>query len=280
MTTCLLRHADDRFTLSPLSLPFPQIICTIGPSCWSVDKLIEMIDAGMNVARLNFSHGDHERHGESVRAIRAAVAARPGSHVAIMLDTKGPEIRTGLLKDHKSVTLKAGQDLLLTTDYSIEGDNTKLALSYKALPTSVKPGSTILMADGTVVCEVKECNPAEGTVRVTVLSDATIGEKKNCNLPGVVVDLPTITEKDRDDLVNFGLRYGVDMIAASFVRKASDITTIRECLGPAGRAIRIIAKIENQEGLHNYDEIVKAADGIMVARGVSGGRRYTMEPQS
>lgn len=245
-----------------------KIICTIGPACWTVEKLIEMIDAGMCVARLNFSHGDHEVHAKSVRAVREAVAARPGSHVAIMLDTKGPEIRTGTLKEHKPVSLVAGQDLVITTDYSVEGDNTRIACSYAALPTSVHVGSTILIADGSLVTEVKEIL-ADG-VRVTVLNSATIGEKKNMNLPGVVVDLPTITEKDRDDIVNFGIRHSIDMIAASFVRKASDIEFIREVLGPAGRHIRIIAKIENQEGLHNYDGIVEAADGIMVARGDLG----------
>ena len=132
----------------------------------------------------------------------------------------------------------------------------------------MRVGSSILIADGSVVAEVKALLP-DGVV-VKVMNSATIGEKKNMNLPGVIVDLPTITEKDRDDLVNFGVRYGVDMIAASFVRKASDIATIRSVLGPAGRHIKIIAKIENQEGLHNYEEIVRAADGIMVARGDLG----------
>lgn len=185
-----------------------------------------------------------------------------------MLDTKGPEIRTGLLKDHKSITLTEGQDLFITTDYTIEGDSSRIACSYKTLPKSVKVGQQILIADGTLVCEVKELK--EDGVLVKVCNNVTIGEKKNMNLPGVIVDLPTITEKDRDDLVNFGLKYGVDMIAASFVRKGSDIDVIRDVLGPAGRDIKIIAKIENQEGLHNYDEILKAADGIMVARGDLG----------
>lgn len=203
-----------------------------------------------------------------MRNIREAVRQRPGSHVAIMLDTKGPEIRTGLLKDHKPVTLVEGQDLEIVTDYSLEGDSNTIACSYKTLPTSVKVGGQILIADGTLVTEVKEIR--ESSVVVKVLNNVTIGEKKNMNLPGVVVDLPTITEKDQDDLVNFGLKYGVDMIAASFVRKASDIAVIREVLGPAGRHIQIIAKIENQEGLHNYDDILKAADGIMVARGDLG----------
>lgn len=158
--------------------------------------------------------------------------------------------------------------MVISTDYTAEGDNTKITCSYKALPTSVKVGSTILIADGTVVTQVASIG--DDHVVVKVLNNASIGEKKNMNLPGVIVDLPTITEKDRDDLVNFGLRYGVDMIAASFVRKASDIDTIRGVLGPAGRHVKIIAKIENQEGLHNYDDIVKAADGIMVARGDLG----------
>lgn len=207
-------------------------------------------------------------HGDTVKKIRAALKERPGAHVALMLDTKGPEIRTGLLKDHKSVTLVEGQDLEIVTDYTVEGDNTRIACSYKSLPTSVKVGGQILIADGTLVCEVKEIR-AE-SVLVKVCNNVSIGEKKNMNLPGVIVDLPTITEKDRDDLVNFGLKYGVDMIAASFVRKASDIDVIKSVLGPAGRHIKIVAKIENQEGLHNYDEILRAADGIMVARGDLG----------
>lgn len=188
-----------------------------------------------------------QRHGETVRAIRAAVQQRPGSYVGIMLDTKGPEIRTGLLKDHKPVSLKEGQSLEIITDYSVEGDANTITCSYKTLPTSVKPGSTILAADGTLSMTVTEVR--ESSVIVRVCNDATIGEKKNMNLPGVLVDLPTITEKDRDDLINFGLKYGVDMIAASFVRKASDVAYIREVLGPAGRHIKIISKIENQEGL-------------------------------
>ena len=162
----------------------------------------------------------------------------------------------------------SGQELFISTDYAAEGDARRITCSYAALPRSVKVGGAILIADGTVVCEVKAI--ADDGVLVTVMNNATIGERKNMNLPGVVVDLPTITDKDRDDLVNFGLRYGVDMIAASFVRKASDIAVIRETLGPAGRAIKVIAKIENQEGLHNYEDIVKVADGIMVARGDLG----------
>lgn len=228
----------------------------------------------MNVARLNFSHGDHAAHGETIGRIRAALKERPAAQLAIMLDTKGPEIRTGLLKadaaGKKSVTLVEGQDLVISTDYAAEGDSSRITCSYSALPTSVVVGQPILIADGTLMCTVKELRPADGSILVRVNNSVSIGEKKNMNLPGVIVDLPTITEKDRDDLVNFGIKYGVDMIAASFVRKASDIAVIKEVLGPAGRGIKIVAKIENQEGLHNYDDILQAADGIMVARGDLG----------
>lgn len=222
----------------------------------------------MNVARLNFSHGDHATHGATVARIREAVAARPGAHVAIMLDTKGPEIRTGLLVNHAPISLVEGQALEITTDYSIEGTSSRISCSYPSLPTSVRVGSRILVADGTLVCEVTDILPAG--VRVRVLCSVTLGEKKNMNLPGVIVDLPTITDKDRDDLVNFGLVHGVDMIAASFVRKASDVAHIREVLGPAGRHVKIVSKIENQEGLANFDEVLAATDGVMVARGDLG----------
>ncbi len=141
--------------------------------------------------------------------------------------------------------MKEGQDLEIVTDYSVLGDTTRIACSYKTLPTSVAVGSTILIADGTLMCTVKELRAA--SVLVRVCNNVKIGEKKNMNLPGVIVDLPTITEKDKSDLVDFGVHYNVDMIAASFVRKASDIATIRETLGVAGRHIKIVAKIENQE---------------------------------
>eukprot|EP00331_Platyophrya_macrostoma_P019660 CAMPEP_0176475594 /NCGR_PEP_ID=MMETSP0127-20121128/43691_1 /TAXON_ID=938130 /ORGANISM="Platyophrya macrostoma, Strain WH" /LENGTH=434 /DNA_ID=CAMNT_0017871203 /DNA_START=292 /DNA_END=1596 /DNA_ORIENTATION=- len=207
-------------------------------------------------------------HGETVERLREAFKQRKDKQCAIMLDTKGPEIRTGLLKDHKAINLKKGQDLEITTDYTFEGDSNKIACSYKSLPTSVKEGAQILIADGSLVCKVKKI--IENGVIVEVLNDANIGEKKNMNLPGVIVDLPTITEKDEDDLVNFGLKHGVDMIAASFIRKASDVEYIRDVLGPRGAHIQIISKIENQEGLQNYEEILEASDGIMVARGDLG----------
>lgn len=259
---------DQIFDTIDLKNRKTKIICTMGPSCWDVDMLVKMLDSGMDVARLNFSHGDHKTHGQTVDNIREAMKQRPQKTCAIMLDTKGPEIRTGLLRDNKPVDLVAGQELLIVTDYSIEGDNKRIACSYKSLPQTVSVGGTIFIADGSLTCEVAEI--LEGGVKVIVKNNCKLGEKKNMNLPGAIIDLPTLTEKDEDDIVEFGLKKGIDLIAASFVRKASDIDYIRDVLGPRGAHVKIIAKIENQEGLHNYDEILSAADGIMVARGDLG----------
>jgi len=209
-----------------------------------------------------------QTHAATVEKLRAAAAERPDCNLAILLDTKGPEIRTGFLKDGKSVVLSKGQDLFITTDYDVKGDDKVLACTYKALPTTTSPGCTILAADGALVMTVKECR--EDGVLVTVENDAVLGERKNMNLPGAIVDLPTVTDKDRKDLTEFAVPYDVDFIAASFVRKGSDITTIRDLLGEAGSHIKIIAKIENKEGLENFEAILEAADGIMVARGDLG----------
>merc|ERR1719271_146195 len=232
----------------------------------------KLIEAGMNCARLNFSHGSHEAHGGVVERLQEAMQRYPDKHVGILLDTKGPEIRTGFFKEEcgGKIELKQGQDLKLITDYDVEGDSTTLAVTYKALPTSVKPGNQILMADGSVVLEVKKCNPDEGSVDCIVMNNATIGERKNMNLPGVHVDLPVLGEKDKDDILNFGIPQGVNYIAASFVQSGKDVDDIRELLGRRGRHIKIISKIENEAGLKNFDEILAKTDGIMVARGDLG----------
>jgi len=167
------------------------VVCTLGPACWSVDMLVKMLDAGMNVARLNFSHGDHKTHGRSIEHLRDALKQRPGKQCAVMLDTKGPEIRTGMLKDGKAIELKAGQILKIVTDYHVLGDTSQIACSYKSLPKTVKPGSTIFVADGSLTCEVTECK--EDHVVVKCKNSCTLGERKNMNLPGAVVDLPTLT---------------------------------------------------------------------------------------
>jgi pyruvate kinase len=213
---------------------------------------------------------------------------------AVLLDTKGPEIRTGMLVDGKAVELVKGAKLTLTTDYGHLGTASRVAVSYKHLARDVKAGGKILMADGAVLLEVVRADTVKGEVECTCLNTAKLGERKNVNLPGVVVDLPTLTEKDEDDLVNWGVKNSVDFIAASFVRKGSDVRAIRAVLAaaaqssaaPGGAAdassegdvwgsspptgIRIVAKVENQEGLANFDDILHEADGIMVARGDLG----------
>ncbi|CAI5726696.1 unnamed protein product [Peronospora destructor] len=245
-----------------------KIFCTLGPACWSEKSLLELIDAGMNVARFNFSHGDHASHLACLNRLRGALTKRPNKNVAIMLDTKGPEIRTGFLANKDKVTIEKDSLIELTTDYEFLGDETKLACSYPQLPESVQVGGSVLVADGLLVLTVTEINDTSIIVRAN--NTATIGERKNMNLPGCKVMLPTLTEKDEDDLVNFGLVYGVDYIAASFVRMGQDIVNIRKVLGLRGRGIKIIAKIENQEGLENFDEILAKTDGVMVARGDLG----------
>lgn len=245
-----------------------KIVCTLGPACNKVEQLVDMIDAGMNVARLNFSHGDHTSHGKQVEALHEAMKQRPDKQVAIMLDTKGPEIRTGLLKDGKPIELKRNQALEIHTDYTLHGDETMITCSYKSLPTSVNVGSRIFIADGSVTCIVKELK--EHSVMVEVMNDAKIGERKNMNLPGCQVDLPILSEKDKNDIVEFGTKHNIDLVAASFVQSAANIETIRNVLGPKQAHVKIISKIENQAGLNNYDDILRVGDGIMVARGDLG----------
>jgi pyruvate kinase len=247
-----------------------KIICTMGPSCWDVEMLVKLIDAGMNVARLNFSHGDHEAHGACVARIREASAQRPNKPVAILLDTKGPEIRTGFFKEEcgGKIELTKGQELKLVIDYSFKGDNTCFALSYDKLCHAVKPGGKILIADGSLSLEVKSIG--DDHVITEVLNSAKLGERKNCNLPGVKVELPVLQEKDKKDLLQFGIPQGVDFVAASFVQTKDDVELIRKTLGLRGRSVKIISKIENEEGLNNFDEICDASDGIMVARGDLG----------
>jgi len=250
-----------------------KIVCTLGPACWDVkgpNQLEELIDAGMSVARFNFSHGDHAAHKACLDRLREA-AANKGKHVAVLLDTKGPEIRSGFFADDaKKINLTKGETIVLTTDYSHKGDSTKLACSYASLATSVKVGQQILVADGSLVLTVLSCDPGAGEISCNIENNASIGERKNMNLPGVIVDLPTLVDKDINDIQEWGIPNKIDFIAPSFVRKASDVARIREVLGPDNQHVKIICKIENQEGLDNYDEILAASDGIMVARGDLG----------
>ncbi|AEF94544.1 pyruvate kinase [Desulfotomaculum nigrificans CO-1-SRB] len=241
-----------------------KIVCTIGPASENVETLKKMMLAGMNVARLNFSHGTHEDHGRRIKAIRQA-AAEVGKNIAIMLDTKGPEIRLKTFAN-PPVTLEQGQRFTLTTR-DIVGDNTIVAVTYSDLPNDVKPGSRIAIADGLIELEVESVDGPD--VHCRVINGGKLSNQKGVNLPGVNVNLPSLTERDIAD-IKFGLEQGVDFIAASFIRKASDVLAIRQIVEEYGAEVDIIAKIESRQGVDNLADIINVADGIMVARGDLG----------
>ncbi|KAL4526617.1 hypothetical protein Ndes2526A_g01058 [Nannochloris sp. 'desiccata'] len=222
---------DAILSHQPQPLNKTKVICTLGPASRTIPILCDMLQNGMNVARFNFSHGSHEYHQETLNNLRSAMR-ETGIMCAVMLDTKGPEIRTGFLENEQPVILT--------------------------------------QADGSISLEVVSTNPAAGTVVAKCLNTAKLGERKNVNLPGVIVDLPTLTEKDIDDLVSWGVPNEIDLIAASFVRKGSDLDYIRSVLGPKGQYIKIISKVENHEGVSNFDDILAKSDAIMVARGDLG----------
>ncbi|UAL46508.1 pyruvate kinase [Sutcliffiella horikoshii] len=242
-----------------------KIVCTIGPASESVETLIQLMEAGMNVTRLNFSHGDYEEHGARIRNIREAVE-RTGKNVAILLDTKGPEIRTHTMQDG-AIELVQGNEITISMEEVI-GTTEKFSITYPGLMEDVHPGSRILLDDGLIGLEVLEVGDNE--IRTKILNSGTLKNKKGVNVPGVKVNLPGITEKDAND-IRFGIEQGVDFIAASFVRRASDVLEIRELLEAHNATdIQIIPKIENQEGVDNINEILEVSDGLMVARGDLG----------
>lgn len=246
--------------------PKTKIVCTIGPATKEPEQLLRLIEAGMNICRLNFSHGDHEYHSQTIANIRE-VQGSSNRVVAIMLDTKGPEIRTGKLKEDKDVELVKGQEFVFTTDMTHEGDTKMVAVAYKNFPKVLIEGDSVLVDDG--LLEMTVLRFSDTTVTCRVNNTGMLGSKKGVNLPGVIVDLPALTEKDIAD-IKFGMDLGIDFIAASFVRKAQDVLAIRELLGDEAANIKIISKIENQEGLDNFDAILRVTDGIMVARGDLG----------
>lgn len=241
-----------------------KIICTLGPSTDREGVMREMILAGMNIARFNFSHGSYEEHKgrlENLRKLRAEL----NMPVAALLDTKGPEIRLKQFAEGKTF-LDAGQSFTLTTR-EVEGTKEICSVSYKDLPGDVSVGSTILLADGLISLTVTELNDTD--IKCVVNNSGPISNNKGVNVPGVSLSMPYLSEKDKNDIL-FGIENDYDFIAASFTRNAEDIRSIRKLLDEHNSPIRIIAKIENQEGIDNIQEILEAADGIMIARGDMG----------
>lgn len=244
-----------------------KIVCTIGPKSESKEMLTKLVENGMNVMRLNFSHGDFAEHGGRIDTIRE-ICAETGKNVAVLLDTKGPEIRTVKLENGDDVLLTAGQDFTLSTDQSVVGNNTIVAVTYENLTNDLVVGDTVLLDDGLIEMTVKSI--AGTNVVCEVMNTGELGENKGVNLPGVKVQLPALSVKDKGDLI-FGCEQKVDFIAASFIRKQEDVLEIRALLNAnGGESIQIISKIENQEGVDNFDEILAVSDAIMVARGDLG----------
>ncbi|TMS10408.1 Pyruvate kinase PKM [Larimichthys crocea] len=261
----------------PITARNTSIICTIGPASRSIPKLQEMVKAGLNIARLNFSHGSHEYHGETIKNIREAVETitsdplyyRP---VAIALDTKGPEIRTGLVKGkvEAEVELEKGSHVRVVTAES-DKDNTDgkiIWVDYPSLPKVLEKGRTIYIDDGLIGLKVLETGP--DWVDTVVESGGVLCSRKGVNLPGCdLIGLQAVSERDEADL-RFGVAQGVDMVFASFIRSAQDVRDVRRVLGPHGRDIKVISKVESRQGVVNFEEILAESDGVMVARGDLG----------
>lgn len=243
-----------------------KMIFTIGPSSDSEEVLTQFIQIGMNVARLNFSHGTQETHKEKINLIKK-IRTKLNTPTAIMLDIKGPKIRThNFIND--GVELKEGQNFIFKCNKEILGNNKECSISYSELYKDVHIGGIILVDDGLIAFKIIDINRSD--IICKVLNDGIIKNHKGVNVPNVSINLPSVTDKDKCDLI-FGCKMGVDFVAASFIRKSSDIKEVREILNSHnGNNIQIIAKIENQEGVNNIDSILQEADGIMVARGDMG----------
>jgi len=247
-----------------------EIICTIGPKSWDPEVLAGLMKAGMNTIRCNMSHGDHEEQSMKVSNLKKAYEMVPQykDTVKILMDTRGPEIRTGKFEVYNSKKeLKAGQDFkLMCGDYAVKGDESKVSITYDKLPRDIKPGQIILVQDGTVMLEVSEVG--SDSVMTKVLNDGKLGEKKNVNIPGIKIDIPVVDEREIFDITKWAVPTKADYIALSFVQCKEDVQECRKHCGSL--PIKIISKIENVEGLRNFDEILAESDGIMVARGDLG----------
>ena len=241
-----------------------KIVCTLGPSSNSQEIVEQMIQAGMNVARFNFSHGSHEEHKARMDMVRAA-SKKVGIPVALLLDTKGPEIRLGKFKNG-SIQMEEGKEFTLTAR-DVEGDETIVSVNYKELPQDVKAGDHILLSDGLVNLEVISVEGQD--IHTQILNSGKMSDRKRVAVPGIAINLPAVSETDAAD-IEFGIRMNMDWIAASFIQRGKDVVTIRKILEKHNSPMKIISKIECQAAVNNIDEIIKMSDGIMVARGDLG----------
>ncbi len=246
-----------------------KIICTIGPACNTEAVMRDLLRRGMDIARLNFSHGTHEDHARHIQRLRRA-AEREGRTVCILQDLQGPKIRTGPLEGHEPVMLKTGSVVTITPQ-NIIGTATRICTTFPDLARELSPGAQILLSDGLIELRVRAVQGKDRgkDVLCDVINGGLLGEHKGINLPGVALSIPALTEKDRKDL-EFGLTHGVDAIALSFVRTAADVTTVKQIIAAHNSDLPVIAKLEKPQAIDHLEEILEAADGVMVARGDLG----------
>jgi pyruvate kinase len=242
-----------------------KIICTVGPACNSEAVLRDLMRLGMDVARLNFSHGSHEEHARIIERLRRA-ARQENRTICILQDLQGPKIRTGRLKGHTPVTLKAGSEVRITPR-DIEGTASLISTTFRGLAREVAPGGRILLSDGLI--ELRLIRARGEDVECKVINGGQLGEHQGINLPGIALSIPALTDKDRADL-EFGMKHGVDMVALSFVRSAADVREVKQIIAARGADIPVIAKLEKPQALERLEQIFEAADGVMVARGDLG----------
>jgi len=242
-----------------------KIICTIGPACNSESAIRDLMRLGMDVARLNFSHGSHEDHTRNIQRLRAA-AVKEGRTICILQDLQGPKIRTGRLKGQTPVLLKTGSTVVITPR-NIEGTPTLISTTFKQLGRELQPGAHILLSDGLI--ELKVTRVRGDDVETEVINGGMLGQHQGINLPGIALSIPALTEKDRKDL-EFGLKHEVDMVALSFVRSAADVRGVKDIIAAHGATVPVIAKLEKPQALEQLEEILEVSDGVMVARGDLG----------
>lgn len=257
------KTSEERLT--PKNGRRAKIICTIGPACNSEGVMRDLLRLGMDIARLNFSHGTHEDHAHNIQRLRRA-AQREGRTVCILQDLQGPKIRTGLLEHRKPVFLKTGSIVTITPD-DAPGNATRISTTFPDLARELSPGARILLSDGLIELRVRAVRGKD--VLCDVINGGMLGEHKGINLPGVALSIPALTEKDRKDL-EFGLRHGIDAIALSFVRTAADVAEAKQIIASHRSDVPVIAKLEKPQAVDHLEEILEAADGIMVARGDLG----------